>query len=202
MSGTHSRHLDFLNASFQIEGSGQQITVVFREEYHGQNELLRCLDMGKMGDIIVMNQGLHYLGEGRINMTQEDLLNKYKAIQSRLLEALDRGIKLVWRETSAAHFNTSDGYITDHIKQQQEQGNVSCVSSSIIESASSKNASNGLLVPFMQTLNISILETWEASYLLPEYCLAGRGIDCVHFLQPSGMTSYLTETLLNYIAKN
>ena len=109
---------------------------------------------------------------------------------------------MVWCETSAVHFNTDDGYFDPElILTDQKTRKACCVSSLELNSTRSRQRSDGLLVPLMKTLNISILEVWEASFLLPEWCHVGEGIDCLHFIMP-GATSFFTETLISYIAES
>ena len=211
--------LDFVNATFRLYNTNYQtINIIFREQYHGQSELLSCLGWAKSGDIIVMNQGLHYMpsyGRGKLN--QSDLLKEYQTtIESKLILAMQAGIRLVWRETTAAHFNTTDGYISPEIITQQQTKNVTCVSSSASSSllgsgssiingtVSRYNSNDGYMIPYMRDqLNIPILEIWESSLALPAYCYAGLGTDCVHFVSKTGGgTSYFTDALLDYIALN
>ena len=163
-------------------------------EQRGQQYLSEYLHSAKRGDIIVMNQGLHYM-HGEYSL----LLKEYTKLKLSLLTARSNGVHLLWRETSAAHFkNTTDGYYIKGMNSNQQQY---CVSSRYLDAELSRNRSHGLLVPYMRSLGIPILEFWEASFLAPDYCHVGQGIDCLHYLQP-GVTSYFTEILLKYIEEN
>ncbi len=189
-------HATFRSYHANESGDRVVINISFIGEQKGQKYLREYLERGKRGDVIVMNQGLHYMKN-----FQEKLLMEYTQIKLQLLAARSRGVELVWRETSAAHFDTKDGYYREELGALQENKSVTCIPSSMIESATAKNVSNGLLVPFMRSLSIPVLETFDASFLIPAYCHVAQGIDCVHFLQP-GASSFFTESLLKHIEDN
>lgn len=148
------------------------------------------MNKGRKDDIFVLNQGLHY-------KAKEALLNDLNAIKPVLLSSIDRGARVIWRETNAVHFNATNGYYSPETKALQERKSAHCVSSSMINATSSRNY-YGMVTPLMKSWGIHVLETWEASFLMPEWCHVGGGVDCAHFLQPGG-TSFFTESLLKYI---
>jgi len=149
------------------------------------------MNKGRKDDIFVLNQGLHYKAE-------EGLLDDLNEIKPVLLSSIDRGVRVIWRETGAGHFNATNGYhYSSHIGLQERKA-LHCVSSSMINATSSRNHYNGMVTPLMKSWGIPVLETWEASFLMPEWCHVAGGVDCVHFLQPGG-TSFFTESLLKYI---
>mmetsp|Transcript_22732 Transcript_22732/g.47909 ORF Transcript_22732/g.47909 Transcript_22732/m.47909 type:complete len:224 (-) Transcript_22732:456-1127(-) len=143
------------------------------------------------GDIFVFNGGLHYPSDERLAADLE-------TIKPWILEAQERGVNVIWRETNAAHFNVSNGYYSPELKEYQDKGEAYCVSSSHIDANASWHHYNGKATPLLQSWGIPVLETWEATFLMPEWCHVGRGVDCAHYLQPGG-SSYFTEALLKYI---
>jgi len=170
------------------------IHVVAAIEYGRVGELFQHLKNAKKGDIFVLNQGLHK----RRDRGQDFLMNKFIKKKEVIEAAKGKGAHIVWRETTGAHFHTSDGYYDDSIKALLPTKSAICVPPSDIDKEKSKAWDDGGLVPLMKSLDIPILETWEATFLAPEWCHVGQGTDCVHWLQP-GPTSYLSEALLNYI---
>ena len=170
------------------------IHVVVAIEYGRVGELAKYLKNAKKGDIFVLNQGLHK----RRDRGHDFLLNSFIKNKETIEAAKGKGAHIVWRETTGAHFHTQDGYYDDSIKALQTTKSAVCVPSSVINKEKSKAWDDVGLVPLMKPLNIPILETWEATFLAPEWCHVGQGVDCVHWLQP-GPTSYLSEALLNYI---
>ena len=179
--------------TFRSTNMPKDIHVTVIGEQRGQKYLMQYLQSAKKGDIIVMNQGLHYM-HGEYDL----LLEEYTKLKSSLLKARDNGVHLLWRETNAAHFNTTDGYYVKGTDSSQQQP---CVASAHLDANRSRNRSKGLLVPYMRSLDVPILQFWEASFLVPEHCHVGQGIDCLHYLQP-GVTSFFTESLLKYIKEN
>jgi hypothetical protein len=113
--------------------------------------------------------------------------------------ALSKNITIFWRETTAVHFNTIDGYWNNNIGKLQSNHSAVCVPSSAIDAPVSYKNANGLIVPFMKTLGIPVLSAWEASFFIPEMCHVGEGRDCLHFLLPRGLTTYFNEVLIQHI---
>ena len=67
---------------------------------------------------------------------------------------------MVWRETSAVHFNTDDGYFDPElILTDQKTRKACCVSSLELNSTRSRQRSNGLVVPFMKILIFQFLRS-------------------------------------------
>lgn len=156
-----------------------------------------CLDIlakGREGDIFVINEGLHSGGFG-------EMLKQFNKTIPALLSLVSRGGRVVWRETSASHFNTPDGYQSSELVNLQKNRTAHCVPPSAINATSSRNRFNAAIVPIIKSFGIPVLEVWEASFLMPEWCHIGGGRDCLHMLQP-GATSYFTESLLKYIEEN
>jgi len=170
------------------------IHVVAAIEYGRVGELTKYLNNAKKGDTFVLNQGLHK----RRDRGHDFLLNSFIKNKEVIKAAKGKGAHIVWRETTGAHFHTQDGYYDDSIKALQTTKSAVCVPSSDINKEKSKAWDDVGLVPFLKSLDIPILETWEATFLAQEWCHVGQGMDCVHWLQP-GPTSYLSEALLNYI---
>ena len=115
------------------------------------------------------------------------------------MSAKERGARILWRETSAVHFGGDSGYYKSEVhKELQDEGMATCVPYSLINRTASFNVFNGNVTPLVKSWGIHVLEIWEATFLMPEWCHVGRGVDCAHFLLPGG-TSYGTEALLKYI---
>ena len=194
-----------MNITFELpdvlhNGTGNTgITVVATKEDIGRVHLTRLLNMGKQNDVFVLNQGLHYLRPRSQNKTQEYLLWQWNQTVPALQSAMERGSRLVWRETSAVHFNTKDGYWSQKVARPQRKHSAQCVPSSALNATASRERSNGIIIPFITSLGIPILQTWEASFLLPAMCHVGEGVDCLHFLMSGGPTSFFTETLVKFI---
>lgn len=149
--------------------------------------------IAKKDDILVLNGGLHYKDGDRIPLDLEE-------IKPALINAMNDGMRVLWRETGASHFNTTDGYYTDPtLKALQEVKSAHCVSHTLINATANRNFYNGKVTPLMKSFGVHVLETWEASFLNPAFCHVGGGVDCGHTLQPGGTTSYYTESLLKYI---
>ncbi|KAL7545015.1 hypothetical protein ACHAWF_008381 [Thalassiosira exigua] len=151
--------------------------------------------MGKMksGDVAVVNQGLHY-------RDQRGLANDIAAVEAALTSAMDRGVHVLWRETTAGHFHTPDGYYSP-LKIGASGSHSTCVPDFLVNRTLSWERYNSEVTPLMRSLGVPVMEAWEATFLLPEYCHVGGGKDCAHFLMPGGM-SYLTESLLKYIEEH
>jgi hypothetical protein len=190
--------IEFMNVTFEIveEYHAKQITVIMVTEYLGQSKLLQYLEIGKMHDVFVLNQGLHYM-DGRKKTRK--LLLELRKIKPALYRALSKNITIFWRETTAVHFNTIDGYWNNNIGELQSNHSVVCVPSSAINAPVSYKNANGIIVPFMKTLGIPVLSAWEASFFIPEMCHVGEGRDCLHFLLPGGPTTYFNEVLIQHI---
>jgi len=179
------------HSTLDENGNRKEIRVSVVGEQKKQRYLSSFLEEAKRGDVIVMNQGLHYINDSPI---QANLLQEYTQIQTLLASARSRGVHLLWRETNAAHFNTTHGYYVKGVTTEP----VECAPSSMLDPESSRNRSHGLLIPFMQSMDIPILEIWEATFLMPEWCHVAEGKDCLHYLQP-GATAYFTEALLKHV---
>jgi len=153
---------------------------------------IQSLSKVRKGDVVVLNAGLHY-------KSQEHIVPDLDYMKPHLSSARERGARLLWRETNAAHFDVPDGYFGPTIKEMQQTKSAKCVSHSRINATLSRQHFNGKVTPFVKSLGtMYVLETWEATYLMPEWCHVGDGKDCAHFLMPGG-TSFLTESVLKYI---
>jgi hypothetical protein len=190
--------IEFMNVTFEVseEDDAKQITVIILMEHQGQSNLIQQLEIGKMHDVFVLNQGLHYMNRDR---KTTDLLSELRKITPALLRALSKNITIFWRETSAVHFNTTDGYWKEDIRGFQSNRSASCVPSSALNATVSYANANELITPFFESLGIPVLRTWEASFLIPEMCHVGEGRDCLHFLLPGGPTAYFNEVLIQHI---
>ena len=102
------------------------------------------------------------------------------------------------RETAAGHSNAPDGYWDPSLNVFQANKSAHCVSSSMINATASRLRYNDVVIEMLKSWGVDILEIWEASLLMPEWCHVGGGVDCAHYIQPGG-TSYFTEILLKYI---
>ena len=197
--GIANMNITFDSPDVLDNGTGNTgINVVAAKEDMGQVHLTQLLNMGKKDDVFVLNQGLHYLLPLK-NENQEKLLWQWNQTVPALQSAMERGSRLVWRETSAVHFNTIDGYWSQEVYRSQRDHSAQCVPSSALNAAASRERTNGIIIPFIKSLGIPILQTWEASFLLPSMCHVGEGVDCLHFLMSGGPTSFFTETLVKFI---
>jgi len=143
-------------------------------------------------DIVVLNAGLHY------SRKNAQLASDIENIGSVLRATLKRRVRLIWRETAAAHFDIPSGYWDEALQAKQDRNEAHCVESSEINATLSWATFNDPAVPLLKSIGVPILEVWQASFLMPPWCHIGGGKDCAHFVQP-GFTSYMTEALVKYI---
>ena len=185
----------WMSASATFTSMNRHIRVVVDIEYGRVGKLREHLNNAKKGDIYVLNQGLHK----RRDKGYDFLLNTFKESKGSLVSAKEKGATLLWRETTAAHFHTIDGYYDSSVPPLQAKKAAVCVRPlNNFDRDKSRSWDDTGIGPFMNTLGIPILKVWESSFLAPEYCHIGQGMDCVHWLQP-GPTSYLSQAVVDYI---
>jgi len=189
-------------ATFGQFGSNKTVRVVFESGNMGVSapkknmplfkELLR---KGKEGDVYVINGGLHYRDSYRLVSHIREHADSFRG-------ALDRGCKVIWRETNAVHFDTHDGYWYEGLFADQDRKDARCVPHNDINRTSAYARYNGPAVEAAaRDAGMDILKIWEGTFLIPPECHAGGGVDCAHYVQPGG-ASYMTEALLAYIEEN
>ena len=151
--------------------------------------------IGKTGDIYVINGGMHYGSDVK------RLVGDLHEVKDAMMTAKDNGARVLWRETSASHFvaGQSGGSWEGSLKEAQDERKAECVSHTKLNKTQAWHTHNAATTPLMKSWGIDVLEVWEASFLSPEWCHVGAGVDCGHFLQPGGVTNYFTESLLKYI---
>lgn len=157
-----------------------------------QSKFKKILSRGKKDDIYVINQGMHY------GLDIDRLVAHIHEVKDELLKSKDRGARVLWRETSASHFDSEEGSHSELLREKQNARSAECIPHKYLNATKSYNMYNGRTTPLMKSFGIDVLEVWEATFLGPEWCHIGAGVDCAHFLQP-GITSYFTESLLKYI---
>ena len=52
----------------------------------------------------------------------------------------------------------------------------------MINATASRLRYNDVIISMLKSWGVDILEIWEASLLMPEWCHVGGGIDCAHSL--------------------
>lgn len=162
----HSRGyngIEFMNVTFEMKipdkDAMKQITVIIVKEDHSQSKskLLRQLEIGKMNDVFIINQGLHYMNQG--GKTTKTLLSELQSITPAIIGVLNKNVSIIWREISAVYFNTSDGYWKNYIRPFQSNQSAVCVSSAAINATVSYANANEIIVPYMESIGIPILKT-------------------------------------------
>ena len=167
--------------------------------YNKKNTQLKWKNIvraGKKDDIYVINQGLHY------GSNVDRMVADIHEVKDAMLYAKGNGARVLWRETSASHFDTSSGSWEGSLEEAQDVRLAECVSHTKIDKTQAWQTYNAATTPLLKSLGIDVLEVWEATFFAPEWCHIGAGVDCGHFLQPGGVTNYFTESLLKYIEDN
>ena len=167
--------------------------------------MIPYLQATNKGDVFIMNQGAHFLGDKEIPGYQmEDLLNELKEQEPAFKEAMGRGVMVAWRETNAGRFMTEDGYWNKDIGEKQSKKlSVTCVNPEELNAPASFSRCNEKVNPVVKSIGVPIIDFWKSSVLLPSECYKGQvvGGDCLHFIIPGG-TSHITENILNFIYSN
>jgi hypothetical protein len=164
-----------------------------------RNKMLTHL---KPNDVFVFNYGLHldrFANEKNFNIEYSILIGLISSINA-LKHA---GVHVVWQETIAPLFLTSDktGLHSKELVEKQKLFEAKCVDVDQINRAAAwQRSTNSLTTPLMIKEGISVLNIWNATLSAPAVCHIGGGRDCVHFCEP-GVLNYASDLLLHYLHK-
>ena len=181
--GTNNRSIEVLYANAVVPTVGAMAT---------------ALERLSRGDIYVFNYGLH------LHVTTE----QYGDIESALLEALPlvaalqaSGVHVVWRETTAPHFASSEGsgLWSPDLRDAQTAYTARCADAEELDAdVAWGRSTNAVSTPFWEAHGVPILRVWNATFAAPAACHIGGGRDCVHYCEP-GVLNVATDALLVYL---
>jgi hypothetical protein len=182
------------DASF-VAGKNRIRIVGFGRTYNLAGSILNNLSFVQRGDAVVVNQGHH-----GPEMTHIDFL---RPMLPSIKAAQQRGVIIIWRETTASHFLTDakDAAYNEHVRVSQPGFGAVCADATFQDHERSWIASKNKLVnAFLEENGVPILRIWEATFQAPAVCHVGGGRDCVHFCIP-GVVGYIVDALLFMLFK-
>jgi hypothetical protein len=174
------------------------VRVILRLRSNFRQSLLQDMSSLTKGDVVVANAGMHH----DIGFMTPEVTKLLPAIS----KATMRGVRVIWRETTASHFRDSpdrSGLWSNVFTDKQLKHEAFCADGDFFDAtlAWEQSFGNAQLTKLLTDNNITVLRIWNATFSAPSMCHVGGGRDCVHFCFP-GVMGYATDLLLFHLLHN
>ena len=166
----------------------------YNSKHHGEHDLIEYIDYGQLWspfDILLLNVGLHASSRDWLSKVTQKISEQYNCTKP------DQRPILIWRETSAQHFDTeSDGEPSGYFNYPNKEP---CVQHSDFDKAYLEDYRNRIPERWMNRYQIPILRINNASSLAMDqhFGLHPRikYTDCTHFCDQSGVLYFFRDLL-------
>ena len=155
------------------------------------------------GDIVIMNDGLHY-GEAASLAMMRELAVAFANTTSELAAARRGGIRFAWRETSPQAFgDLPNGSYVQAYRTYGRNYTQGCVP--LERTARPDSWARGIAA--LAAADLDVVKVWHSTasqwdqHLASRTPYVARTLDCTHFCQPSGvMEEWVNATLRTFYA--
>jgi len=180
---------------------------VLQDDLHLRSELER-------GDVVILNEGVHHR-KGRDDKELKRILGHIIATKRSIQRLQHLGVKLLWRETLAQHFNTTTGAYPHHsfgdplwLPCDQIPDPSFVIERNQQVSSMVRGAGISVIPTFNASMNVSSYNEHPSSAITREEHVlevnrtgVAQKADCTHFCEPSQTLDTVIERVIQSISE-